>query len=44
MQENPSLLLGLNVAFGKVTLADIATQFDYPYTPAEDLLITSLPA
>ena len=44
MQENPSLLLGLNVAYGKVTLTDIATQFDYPYIPAEDLLVTSLPS
>lgn len=38
MRENRSLLLGLNVAHGKVTLSDIAEQFGYPYTPAEELV------
>jgi alanine dehydrogenase len=38
MRENRSLLLGLNVAQGKVTLSDIAEQFSYPYTPAEELV------
>lgn len=40
LQENQALLLGLNVARGRVTLSDIATQFDYPYTPAEELLVS----
>ncbi len=38
LKDNRALLLGLNVAEGKVTLSDIAEQFGYLYTPAEDLL------
>jgi alanine dehydrogenase len=38
LKENRALQLGLNIAFGKVTFADIAEQFGYPYTPAEELL------
>lgn len=38
LKTNRALLLGLNIAQGKVTLKDIADQFGYPYTPAEELL------
>ena len=38
LRDNQSLLLGLNVAQGKVTLSDIAEQFGIPYTPAEELV------
>jgi len=38
LKEDRALMLGLNIACGKVTLADIAEQFGYPYTPAEELL------
>jgi alanine dehydrogenase len=38
MRESEPLKLGLNIAQGKVTLSDIAEQFGYPYTPAEELL------
>ncbi|MCS6777885.1 MAG: alanine dehydrogenase [Chloroherpetonaceae bacterium] len=38
MRENHALLQGLNVAHGRVTLRDIAEQFGYPYTPAEELI------
>jgi alanine dehydrogenase len=38
LRENRALLLGLNIARGKVTFADIAEQFDITYTPAEELI------
>ncbi len=38
MRESPPLLLGLNVAYGKVTFKDVAEQFGLDYTPAERLL------
>ena len=38
LKEDRALQLGLNVAYGKVTLTDIAEQFGYPYTPAEEML------
>ena len=38
MRESQPLLLGLNVAYGKVTFKDVAEQFGYDYTPAERLL------
>jgi alanine dehydrogenase len=38
MRESQPLLLGLNVADGKVTFKDVAEQFGYDYTPAERLL------
>jgi len=38
LRDNPALRLGLNIADGKVTLSDIAEQFGYPYTPAEELV------
>jgi len=38
LKASPPLLLGLNVAEGKVTLSAVADQYDLPYTPAEELL------
>lgn len=38
LREHKPLLSGLNVAYGKVTLSDIAEQFGYPYVPAEELV------
>jgi alanine dehydrogenase len=38
MRDSRPLQLGLNVAHGQVTLLDIAEQFHYSYTPAEELL------
>lgn len=38
MRESQPLLLGLNVACGKVTFKDVAEQFGLEYTPAERLL------
>jgi alanine dehydrogenase len=38
MRESQPLLLGLNVAYGKVTFKDVAEQFGLDYTPAERLL------
>ena len=38
MRESQPLLLGLNVALGKVTFKDVAEQFGYDYTPAERML------
>ena len=38
MRDSQPLLLGLNVALGKVTFKDVAEQFGYDYTPAEQLL------
>ncbi|HZO91318.1 MAG TPA: alanine dehydrogenase [Chthonomonadaceae bacterium] len=38
LRENRALMLGLNIAEGKVTLAAIAEQYGYPYTPAEELI------
>ena len=38
LMENPGLRKGLNVAFGKVTLADIADLFGYPTYPIESVL------
>ena len=38
LRESQALLLGLNVAYGKVTFKDVAEQFGLEYTPAERLL------
>jgi alanine dehydrogenase len=38
MRDSRPLLLGLNVAHGKVTFKDVAEQFGYDYTPAERML------
>jgi alanine dehydrogenase len=38
LRENRALLQGLNIADGRVSLSDIAEQFGYPYTPAEELV------
>jgi len=38
LRDSRPLLLGLNIAGGKVTLSDIAEQFGYTYTPAEQLV------
>ena len=38
MRDSQPLLLGLNVALGRVTFKDVAEQFGYEYTPAEQLL------
>lgn len=38
LRTSRPLQQGLNVALGKVTLSDIAEQFGYVYTPAEELI------
>jgi len=38
LRESRPLLQGLNIADGRVSLSDIAEQFSYPYTPAEELV------
>ncbi len=38
LTDSTPLRLGLNVALGKVTLLDVAEQFGYEYTPADQLI------
>lgn len=41
LRTDSALRKGLNVADGRVTLEAIATQFDYPFVPAEEFLASS---
>jgi alanine dehydrogenase len=38
LKEDPGLRKGLNVAFGKITLQEVARDLGYTYSPAEDVL------